>query len=1233
METFFDDSKSYLNSINIMLIYFKSKHLSDLYLKFIYSYIDNIRVIQIFYVFTLSLLSLLISFCYEITNKTNESLIFTKVLSILFFILSLILLIITKKTSFLFKFYKKNKPVAIKYLLIINKTLCYIVETYFILIVYIYFILTDKIGSSIILIYFAMILLNYILTKRNIEFRYNLISLVLKLSFALTLLRVISSEFNFDISKDFLIESLVLIIISTSIIEAILVYRIDFLNKHNFLIKFDQEQKKDILKSTILNLNFGVMLVNSDSQIIFMNKFIESNCNILTFNKRNIIEEKLEENNKEDDDNSNNIIVFEKKNTENSPSIILKQRNDSFISSKIEINKANHKNVNNITVDKRNYGTSDDKRYPSLSLFQNEANKKSNFQNISNNIDLSINNDFFSNFIEVNNTLPVEIINSINNKELNTIQSILKNKNIFEDNNKTLGIIKITSEEKSLFYEVFIKIITNYGIENPIIEFVIQDITKFKQYEFEKSLIKSKTTFMAKIAHEFKNPLICIGELTEDIREKLTNLQKDPKGNAKDHINLIENPFFNLVKPKRSKSCQKIRNDFKSSAVSQMKRKTYNYSSSRNLCNLANMVKFQKPAKFQTSKTLSVYDSSVNTEIGFNSEYLNKIKVDLMTVKSLSSYIISLVFDFEVLAKKEASSEIISIPSKFNLKKEIEFLHELSVVLIKKTSLTVKFILELDPNLPKQITTDSLRLRQILINLISNSIKFTPFGHIKQKVSKGMNNILEFSVEDTGTGIHNSNLIFNTSFKSIGENNSYGTGLGLMIVKDLSKCIGGEIRYKKNIPKGSCFIVSVPYESEKIEDQSTITVKNEAIKLKPKLKRSSQCNYFSNSSLNSQIDISIKAIVSKYDNEVKSLEDEKVLFRTKRSKSLYISKSSNSMINQYNSESDKSSSYDSDISTKRTNFDNDINKNDLLKLIKPNETNQKENDKIIIKMKSSKLKSNLTNQSLNKIIECKEFSTPKHKNIQQSNKKSSIKKKNGEKRTTISKLTFKVESVSKKDKNNQNSKKKSKNSRPKSFSRSFIKSDMSLIKEINDKNIQDLSRNLVAPEISNITNKENSISSIMSNILIKKIRIDISCDNDAFDSKCILVVDDERIIRQSTIKLLEKYFRETVKNKTELTIIEASDGIEALYAIYWAIHNNVDISFILTDDYMKYMCGSELVNILQNLIEKRILNELNICVVSALNISEAKRKYPYSIVKQIVSKPLNRTELQKLKLT
>nr|WP_121273984.1 response regulator [Pedobacter schmidteae] len=129
-------------------------------------------------------------------------------------------------------------------------------------------------------------------------------------------------------------------------------------------------------------------------------------------------------------------------------------------------------------------------------------------------------------------------------------------------------------------------------------------------------------------------------------------------------------------------------------------------------------------------------------------------------------------------------------------------------------------ILELDPETPKMLLADSLRLNQILMNLIGNAIKFTHKGSVTLKVEvedkKGNNVLLKFSVIDTGIGIAKDNIdkIFET-FEQADEQTTIkfgGTGLGLSIVKNLSKLKGGTLEVHSEEFNGSTFRFTNWYE-------------------------------------------------------------------------------------------------------------------------------------------------------------------------------------------------------------------------------------------------------------------------------------------------------------------------------------------------------------------------------------------------------------------------------------
>ncbi len=126
------------------------------------------------------------------------------------------------------------------------------------------------------------------------------------------------------------------------------------------------------------------------------------------------------------------------------------------------------------------------------------------------------------------------------------------------------------------------------------------------------------------------------------------------------------------------------------------------------------------------------------------------------------------------------------------------------------------FSIKLDTNVPAAIVTDKMRLEQVLKNLISNALKFTPDGSVTLHVSipSHDSSLIAFSVKDTGIGIakEKQQLIFEAFQQEDGSTRRKfgGTGLGLSISRELARLLGGDIAVKSEQGKGSEFIVYVP---------------------------------------------------------------------------------------------------------------------------------------------------------------------------------------------------------------------------------------------------------------------------------------------------------------------------------------------------------------------------------------------------------------------------------------
>ena len=195
-------------------------------------------------------------------------------------------------------------------------------------------------------------------------------------------------------------------------------------------------------------------------------------------------------------------------------------------------------------------------------------------------------------------------------------------------------------------------------------------------------------------------------------------------------------------------------------------------------------------------------------------EYLNAIKVS-------GDALIILINDILDLAKINAGKMAFE-RSSFDLGHSICLMLQLFETEVMEKSLTLHT--EYDDTIPPILIGDTMRLRQIILNLMSNAIKFTKKGTITinvRLVSEIDENVtIEFTITDTGIGIEKEKQaqIFNSFEQASKETSrSYGgTGLGLAIVKQLVELQGGTIYVKSEVGIGSTFGFVINFEKPQI---------------------------------------------------------------------------------------------------------------------------------------------------------------------------------------------------------------------------------------------------------------------------------------------------------------------------------------------------------------------------------------------------------------------------------
>ncbi len=154
------------------------------------------------------------------------------------------------------------------------------------------------------------------------------------------------------------------------------------------------------------------------------------------------------------------------------------------------------------------------------------------------------------------------------------------------------------------------------------------------------------------------------------------------------------------------------------------------------------------------------------------------------------------------------------IDESFNLSETLPSIMETLGIIATQKQLDLFIIIQ--PDVPEAMTGDVLRIRQVLMNLIGNAIKFTQQGQITLRISLSQerHNSIYFAIEDSGVGIPDKKIptLFNafSQLSKYDQHNNSGSGLGLAISKKMIELMKGQIGVHSTLGKGSTFWFDVP---------------------------------------------------------------------------------------------------------------------------------------------------------------------------------------------------------------------------------------------------------------------------------------------------------------------------------------------------------------------------------------------------------------------------------------
>jgi len=148
----------------------------------------------------------------------------------------------------------------------------------------------------------------------------------------------------------------------------------------------------------------------------------------------------------------------------------------------------------------------------------------------------------------------------------------------------------------------------------------------------------------------------------------------------------------------------------------------------------------------------------------------------------------------------------------FDLPNMVEDALRMFQIAVRQKNLTLRF--DFPVNSPKWVRGDPVRLRQVLINLVGNAVKFTAQGGIRVEIRRAAGDSLQFAVEDTGIGIApgKREAIFDAFTQADGSHTRRfgGSGLGLTITRRLVELMGGKLQVDSEPGKGSRFFFELP---------------------------------------------------------------------------------------------------------------------------------------------------------------------------------------------------------------------------------------------------------------------------------------------------------------------------------------------------------------------------------------------------------------------------------------